>query len=140
MSRTPAKVPSAIGGNGLQLFEATGNDGERCLLVEVIDTNNNYRFLGSATVASSVFAERLSQVRGFTAKYVAPIEVPKYLGAVVERITDRIVQRFVRWARDEESSIPWVGRDGSKYSNSDVTSIMVNGGYEREPEFPRRSP
>lgn len=94
------------------------------------------------SVPSAQLAARLSEVPGFEARYTPPVVVPSYLGAVVERIEEsrgshHYAARWTRYAKDGDTSLPWVSHHGRTVSNDDVAAVLANGGYERQPEFPR---
>lgn len=98
------------------------------------------------SVQSLDLANALNETPGFTVKYVEPVRVPSYLGAVVERPSTarradgRAYDRWFRVAYDAESSLPWTTASGLYLSNAEIAGVLANGGYEREPEFPQRRP
>lgn len=92
----------------------------------------------SIPVTPTDLAVALNSIPGFTVKYVKPIAVPQYLGAVVQRDEDR----WVRVQHRSDSSYGWAraGVPSVTLNDDDIAGILANGGYEREPEFPVRTP
>ena len=125
-------VPSIVAGDRSVRFW------QRAEGISVDINDRDTQMSRGATVDPALLAEALNEIPGFTVKYVKPIAVPQYLGAVVERQD----ARWVRVQRRSESSYGWArsGVPSVTLDDDDIASILVNGGYEVEPEFPTRTP
>ena len=139
MSTTPIRVPSIWADEGSaskddRLIMWPTGDG---LAVE-INTSHGMKHI---TVDPSQLAEAMSLIPGFVVKYVPPVIVPQYLGAVVERQSVGNLVRWVRVANHDEHSLCWFStQTGNRYDDDQIAGILANGGYECEPEFPIRTP